>query len=105
MARFITVARLAAVPAGSARAFTVEGRHIAILNCGDTIYAVDNICSHEYAELSEGELDCDEETVECPLHGSIFDLRSGRARTLPATRPVATYEVRVEDDQIQLALP
>ncbi len=66
----------------------------------DTFYAINNICSHAYAELSDGELDTDECSVTCPVHGSAFDLSTGRPNILPAFEPVASYRVSVQGDDI-----
>jgi 3-phenylpropionate/trans-cinnamate dioxygenase ferredoxin subunit len=104
MTTYVSVARVDEIPAGTARAFSIAGQAIAIFNCGGQLYATANICSHDYAELHEGYLDDDDCTVECPLHGSLFDLRSGAARTLPATKPVKVYELRVEGDEIQILM-
>ena len=63
------------VPAGEARRFSVDGRLVAIVNLGDEGFrAIDAVCSHEHYYLDEGEVDVDEETIECPKHGSTFDL-------------------------------
>lgn len=104
MAEFVTVARIADIPDGTAKAFDVNGEFVAIANCDGTFYAINNICSHAYAELAEGEIDPDECTIECPLHGSQFSLETGRPRTLPAVLPVATYPVQIVGDEIQVAV-
>ncbi len=96
----ITVAAVADVPEGTAKTFVVEGHKIAVVHAEGTFYALDDTCSHAEASLGEGEVDSDELTVECPLHGSLFALESGRPRTLPAFEPVSTYPVRVEDGMI-----
>ncbi|HEX8100378.1 MAG TPA: non-heme iron oxygenase ferredoxin subunit [Actinomycetota bacterium] len=99
------MARTTDIPEGEARRFVVERIEIAVANMGDGEFlAVDDICSHAEASLSEGEVDLDDETIECPRHGSTFDLRSGRPRTLPATVPVATFPVKVEGDTILIEL-
>ena len=99
------VAKTTDIPEGEARRFVVERIEIAVANMGDGEFlAVDDICSHAEASLSEGEVDLDDETIECPRHGSTFDLRSGRPRTLPATVPVATFPVKVEGDTILIEL-
>jgi len=68
---------------------------VAVARHGDEVFAVENICSHAAVALSEGEVeDC---TVECWLHGSRFDLRTGKPTGLPATEPVATFPVEVRD--------
>jgi 3-phenylpropionate/trans-cinnamate dioxygenase ferredoxin component len=89
------------VPEGEARRFAVDGRLIAVVNLGDEGFrAVDAICSHEHYYLDEGEVDVDLETIECPKHGSTFDLDTGKARTLPAIKPVDVFPVTVTDDDV-----
>jgi 3-phenylpropionate/trans-cinnamate dioxygenase ferredoxin subunit len=89
------------VPEGEARRFAVDGRLVAVVNLGDEGFrAVDAICSHEHYYLDEGEVDVDLETIECPKHGSTFDLDTGEARTLPAIKPVDVFPVTVTDDDV-----
>jgi 3-phenylpropionate/trans-cinnamate dioxygenase ferredoxin subunit len=89
------------VPELGARRFDVGGRDIAIVHLGDDGYrAIDAVCSHEHAWLDEGDVDADGRTIACPKHGSIFDLDSGAARSLPAIKPVQVYPVSVQDDEI-----
>src|SRR5919109_2546134 len=97
----VEVANTDEIPEGEARRFVVNRIEIAIANLGDgQFFAVDDICSHAESHLSEGEVDVDDETIECPRHGSVFDLRSGRPRSLPATLPIVTFPVKVEGDAI-----
>ena len=99
------VAKTADIPEGEARRFVVDRIEIAVANMGaGEFLAVDDLCSHAEASLSEGEVDVDDETIECPRHGSTFDLRSGRPTTLPATVPVVTFPVKVEGDTILIEL-
>jgi 3-phenylpropionate/trans-cinnamate dioxygenase ferredoxin component len=70
---------------------------LARLESGE-VYALSDICSHEEIELSDGELDG--EDVECPAHGSRFNVRTGEVSGLPAEDPVATYRVTIEDEKI-----
>jgi 3-phenylpropionate/trans-cinnamate dioxygenase ferredoxin component len=101
----VEVARTDDIPEGEARRFVVNRIEIAIANLGDgQFYAVDDICSHAESSLSEGEVDIEDETIECPRHGSMFDLRTGKPRSLPATVPVATWPVKVEGDMILIEL-
>lgn len=76
----------------------VGGAALAIFRVGDAVYVLADQCSHAEASLSEGEL-FDHE-VECPKHGATFDVRTGEALTLPATRPVATYTAAVRDGRV-----
>ena len=89
------------VPVGEARRFEIDGRWIAVANLGDEGFrAVDAVCSHEHAWLDKGEVDIDLCTIECPKHGSTFDLNTGKPRSLPAVVPVAVYPVTINDDDI-----
>ncbi|HEX3299610.1 MAG TPA: non-heme iron oxygenase ferredoxin subunit [Actinomycetota bacterium] len=89
------------VPAGEARRFGVDGREVAVVNLGeDGFRALDAICSHEHFFLDEGEVDPDEGTIECPKHGSLFDLNTGKPMGLPAIKPVATFPVTVTDNDV-----
>src|SRR5437867_6565514 len=98
MASTVRVCSVDDVPAGEARRFPVDGRLIAVVNLGDEGFrAVDAICSHEKYYLDEGEVDVDFATIECPKHGSTFDLDSGKAVTLPAIKPVDVFPVTVTD--------
>jgi len=90
---------------GQARRFDVSGHRIALVRIDDTFYAIDDECSHEDYSLSEGEVWVAECQIECPRHGSMFDLVTGDACSLPATRPVGVYEVKVEDDIVVVVLP
>ena len=104
MTEVVTVARVDDIPPGFAARLEIDGRPIAVFNCAGEFFACDDTCSHAEASLSEGDLDPDACTVECPLHGSTFDLRSGDPLTLPAVEPVAVHRVTVEDGLIRLAL-
>ena len=81
---------------------TPDGEKIGVFNCGGELLAIEDRCSHDDGPLAEGEFDAAACTVECPRHGSLFDLRSGRPKTLPAFAPVDTFDVRVEDGEIKL---
>jgi len=89
------------VPVGEARRFEIDGHWIAVVNLGeDGFRAVDAVCSHEHAWLDAGEVDADSCTIECPKHGSTFDLNTGKPRALPAVAPVAVYPLTINDDDI-----
>jgi 3-phenylpropionate/trans-cinnamate dioxygenase ferredoxin subunit len=90
---------------GEARRFDVAGLRIALVHLGDEFLAVGDRCSHEDVSLAEGEVWAAECEIECAKHGSTFDLRTGEPCSLPATRPVPVYEVRVEDDRVSVVLP
>ncbi len=95
------VCAVADVPAGEARRFAVDGLQVAVINLGDDGFrALDAVCSHEHSWLDEGDVDADMGTIECPKHGSTFDVETGKPRSLPAIQPVATYAVTVDGDDI-----
>jgi 3-phenylpropionate/trans-cinnamate dioxygenase ferredoxin subunit len=95
---------LADLPPGGARRYEVDGHSIAVVRIGDDVYALGDTCTHQDVSLAEGDVDEDEKTLECWKHGSEFALETGEALTLPATRPVPTYEARVEGDEIVVVI-
>ncbi len=104
MADFVPVVSADAIVEGTVQAFDVGDIEIAVARCDGEFYAFTNICSHEHAYLSEGEVDPDECVIECPLHGARFDMATGRVRALPATEPIGTYPIRVVDGQVEVAI-
>jgi 3-phenylpropionate/trans-cinnamate dioxygenase ferredoxin subunit len=84
------------------RLVTWEDLEIGVFNVGGAFYAIEDRCSHDDGPLAEGELDAASCTVECPRHGSRFDLKTGKPLTLPAYVPVDTFPVVVDDDVIKL---
>ena len=97
-----TVCRADELATGEMRLIEVDGRKIGVFNCGGDFLAIEDRCSHDDGPLAEGPFDPDSCTVECPRHGSLFDLRTGRPRTLPAYMPVDTFAIRVEDGTVKL---
>jgi 3-phenylpropionate/trans-cinnamate dioxygenase ferredoxin subunit len=97
-----TVCTAAELPEGEMRLVEVDGVEIGVFNCGGELLAIEDRCSHDDGPLAEGEFDPSTCTVECPRHGSRFDLLTGRPKTLPAFAPVETFEVRLEDGEIKL---
>ena len=98
----IDVCPLSELPPGSSRIVEWEDVEIGVFNCAGTLLAIEDRCSHDDGPLAEGPFDESKCTVECPRHGSLFDLRSGKPLTLPAYQPVDTFRVIVEDDTIKL---
>jgi 3-phenylpropionate/trans-cinnamate dioxygenase ferredoxin component len=80
---------------------TVEGHPVAVFRTEEGIFALDDICSHEYSRLSEGEIWAGE--VYCQKHGSRFNLATGAVTGLPATQPVRTWQVKVQEGEIWIA--
>jgi len=90
--------------AGQARRFVVGAHQIALVRIEDDYFAIGDICSHEDFSLSEGEVLTEECEIECWKHGSMFDLRTGEPRSLPATKPVPVYPVVLDGDDVLVEL-
>ena len=93
------------IPSGSARRFEVGPHRIAIVRIDDDVYAIGDVCTHQDISLSEGDVYADDKQIECWKHGSAFSLITGEPESLPATKPVPTYEARVVDGQIEVVIP
>lgn len=105
MATVVEVCRAEDAPAeGQALSVDVGDTPIAIFNVHGEYYAIGDTCTHEEFPLSEGDM-ADEYTVECALHGSTFDIRTGDALTLPATGNAGSYRVWIEDGALMIELP
>jgi 3-phenylpropionate/trans-cinnamate dioxygenase ferredoxin subunit len=90
---------------GRAKRFDVAGHRLALVRVGDTFHVIDDECSHEDFSLAEGEVLSEDCQIECPKHGSTFDLLTGEPCSLPATQPVAVYAVEVADGVVSVVLP
>ena len=102
MSPVIDICPVDELPPGERRVVAWEDLEIGVVNCGGDILAIEDRCSHDDGELMEGEIDQADCTVECPRHGSLFDLRTGKALNLPAYVPVDTFAVSVENGVIKL---
>jgi 3-phenylpropionate/trans-cinnamate dioxygenase ferredoxin subunit len=102
MAEMIDICPIQELPPGAMRLVEWEDLEIAVVNCGGDVVAIEDRCSHDNGNLVEGELDEDNCTIECPRHGSVFDLRTGKPLNLPAYVPVDTFAVSVEDGLIKI---
>ena len=98
MPDFVRVAKTSEIPDPGKRIFEIEDRLIVVFHVGGKFYALDDVCTHDGGPLGEGELEgfC----IACPRHGAKFDIRDGRALTMPATQPTGAYEVKVEGDAV-----
>ena len=102
MPEVIDVCTLTELPPGARKIVTWEDYEIGVFNCNGELLAIEDRCSHDDGPLAEGEFDQDKCTVECPRHGSLFDLRTGKPQTQPAYVAVETFPVRLEGDTIKL---
>jgi 3-phenylpropionate/trans-cinnamate dioxygenase ferredoxin subunit len=93
---------VADVPDEGAIRVVVGGVPLAVVRSEGEVYAIYDVCSHQDVPLSEGEVE--DGTIECWLHGSRFDLSTGRPIGLPATRPVPVYPVKIDGDDVLVAL-
>jgi len=100
---YVTVAKVGEIPPGGVKVLRIGDQEIAVFNLSGAYHAMDDICTHDGGPLAEGVIEGD--VIECPRHGARFDIRTGAVLGMPATLPVTTYPVRVEGDQIQVALP
>lgn len=98
---FVTVAKVTDLAPGEMTYVEVADDPVCLINLDGEFYALSDICTHEEASLSDGEIVGDE--VECPLHGGAFNIRTGSPVAFPVVTPVATYRVRVAGDDIQIA--
>ncbi len=99
------IAGLADLIEGAAVCVQLDGAPLCVVRVESRVYVLGDTCSHAEASLSEGEVDVDDLTVECPLHGSAFRLVDGVPTGLPATKPVATHEVTIDGDVVFVELP
>ncbi len=91
---------------GAGNLFEVAGHRICVVRFDDgSVYAIGDTCSHANVSLSEGEVDPLTRHIECWKHGSSFSLETGAPDTLPATKPVPTYEVVIDGDDVKVVLP
>ena len=92
------------LPVGGVLPAEVDGVDVAIVRTKDEVFAIRDECSHASIALSEGEVDADGCEIECWLHGSRFDLRTGKPTGPPATAPVATYPCKIDGDDVYVSL-
>ena len=105
MTTFVEVCALADVPVGGVVAVDIDGLEVAIVRSdGDEVFAIRDECSHASIALSEGDVDAGACEIECWLHGSRFDLRTGEPIGPPAYELVPVYPCKVEDDTIVVDL-
>jgi 3-phenylpropionate/trans-cinnamate dioxygenase ferredoxin subunit len=99
---FVRVCPLSDIPADGALAVEIDDTPVALVRTGTEVFALNDICSHAEVSLAEGEVY--DYTIECWLHGSCFDLRTGKPTNPPATQPVPTYRVKIEGDDVYVSL-
>lgn len=104
MGDFVAVARTADVPDSGSMLVEVDDRLVVLIHAAGHWYALDDVCTHDGGPLSDGPLDAAAGTIACPRHGAKFDIRTGAALTMPATKPTTSHEVKLENDQVFVRL-
>ena len=104
MSAFVPVATIDEVPDPGTLLVEVGERLVAVIHAAGRFYALDDVCTHDGGPLSDGPVDPQEHSIACPRHGAKFDIRSGAALTMPATKPTRSHEVKVEGEQIFVRL-
>lgn len=100
---FVQVAEVGEIAPGDRLLFEVDDLPIAVFNVGGKYYAIGDVCTHDGGPLGDGELD--DHQIICPRHGARFDIRTGKALTLPAVEDTPWYPTRVVDGWIEIGLP
>jgi 3-phenylpropionate/trans-cinnamate dioxygenase ferredoxin component len=104
MSEFEPVANTSEIPDPGTLLVEVGEQLVAIIHAAGHYYALDDVCTHDGGPLSDGPVDPAQGTIACPRHGAKFDLRTGAALTMPATKPTKAHEVKIEGDQIFVRL-
>jgi 3-phenylpropionate/trans-cinnamate dioxygenase ferredoxin component len=100
---FFEIASVAELPQGERLFIEAAGRSIVIFNLAGNFYAIGDVCSHDSGPVGDGEIE--EHEIICPRHGARFDIRTGKATSLPAVVDIPSYPVRVMGDMIEIGLP
>jgi 3-phenylpropionate/trans-cinnamate dioxygenase ferredoxin component len=100
---FLEIAPADQLPDGERMFIDVEGKSIVIFNLAGTLFAIGDVCSHDNGPVGDGEIE--ENEIICPRHGGRFDVRTGKATSLPAVADIPSYPVRVVDGMIEIGIP
>lgn len=98
MAEFVEAAKLNDIPDPGKQLLEIDDRLVVLFHVGGNFYCIDDVCTHDDGPLSEGQLV--DHTIACPRHGAQFDIRDGRALTMPATEPTGVHEVKIEGQSV-----
>jgi 3-phenylpropionate/trans-cinnamate dioxygenase ferredoxin subunit len=104
MSEFVAVAQVSDVPDPGKELVEVGDRLVVLIHAAGHWYALDDVCTHDGGPLSEGPLNPEEATIACPRHGAKFDVKTGAALTMPATKATKAHHVKVEGDRVLIRL-
>ena len=102
MSDFVKVAQISDLPDPGKQLVEVEDRLVVLFHVGGEFFCLDDVCTHDGGPLGEGRLD--DHSIACPRHGAQFDIRTGKALTMPATEDTVAHEVRVEGNDVFVRL-
>ena len=103
MTDFVKVAKIEDIPSGERLKYEFEEETVIIFNKDGVFYCIADICSHDNGPLEDAELE--NHAIECPRHGACFDIRTGVALNLPATSPIPTFVVKIENGDVYVESP
>jgi 3-phenylpropionate/trans-cinnamate dioxygenase ferredoxin component len=104
MSDFVPVAKTSEIPDPGKLLVEANDRLVVVIHAAGHWYALDDVCTHDGGPLSEGPVDSAAKTIACPRHGAKFDLRTGAALTMPATKPTVAHDVKIEGDEVYVRL-
>lgn len=104
MSSYVAAAKISEIPDPGSLLVEVEQRLVVLIRAAGHFYALDDVCTHDGGPLSDGPVDALEASIACPRHGAKFDIKSGAAVTMPATRATVSHEVKIEGDQVFVRL-
>jgi 3-phenylpropionate/trans-cinnamate dioxygenase ferredoxin subunit len=104
MAEFIAAARTSEIADPGSLFVEVDDRLVVLIHAAGHWYALDDVCTHDGGPLSDGPVDASEGAIACPRHGAKFDIKTGAALTMPATKATVSHEVKVEGEQVLVRL-
>ena len=104
MADFVAAAAVSEIPDPGSLLVEVADRLVVLIHAAGRLYALDDVCTHDGGPLSEGPVDAADGSIACPRHGAKFDVKTGAALSMPATKPTIAHEVKIDGDQIFVRL-
>jgi len=104
MADFVAAAKTSEIADSGSLLVEIDDRLVVLIHAAGHFYALDDVCTHDGGPLSDGPVDAESKTIACPRHGAKFDIKTGAAVTMPATKPTVAHEIKIEGDQIFVKL-